>query len=77
MAGFTVVCPTEVCDETGLTWQEYLRKDLIAMLADCNAIYLLPCWFNSKGAKLERKVAYDLGFKEFYHDSNGPKLFEQ
>ena len=75
MAGFTVVCPTEVLIDGGVSYEEYLRADIKA-LCDCNAIYLLPNWFNSKGAKLEYKIASALGFYEFYHDSNGAKIFE-
>ncbi len=43
-------------------YQEYLRRDLIAMLTECDTIILLPGWHESTGAKLEYHVAVALGF---------------
>lgn len=38
------------------TWDEYLKFDL-ELLADCDAITMLPGWKDSKGAKLENEYA--------------------
>lgn len=57
-------CPTENCG-TGSRlatgeylhhWGCYMRYDLIALL-ECDAIVMLPDWTQSKGARLERKIA--------------------
>lgn len=45
-----------------ITWEEYLRGDLIGMLQECDSIALLPGWPKSKGAVLELTVAQALGF---------------
>lgn len=41
-------------------WAEYMRRDIPILLA-CEAIYLLPCWEDSKGARLERLIAEEIG----------------
>lgn len=37
-------------------YQDYMRED-IKLLADCNAICMLPGWKRSKGARLEYRIA--------------------
>ena len=37
-------------------WERHIAKDLI-LLAECDAIYLLPCWQDSVGAKVEKEYA--------------------
>ena len=44
------------------TWNEHMRADL-KLLLDCDAIYMLDGWTNSKGAEIEYDLAIDLGFK--------------
>jgi hypothetical protein len=46
----------------GHDWGCYLRGDLAAML-DCDAIYMLPGWESSHGARLELTVASAVGLK--------------
>jgi nucleoside 2-deoxyribosyltransferase len=61
-AGHTVVNPVELDEEeaTTLGWTEYMRRDLKHLL-ECDAIYLLPGWSESRGARLEECVARNLG----------------
>lgn len=59
-AGFEVINPAEHEEAPGKTWAEYLRKD-IRLLMDCDAVALLPGWEQSKGARLERHIAIELG----------------
>jgi hypothetical protein len=42
------------------SWAACLKRD-IKKLVDCDTIYLLRGWQNSKGARLERSVARRLG----------------
>jgi len=43
----------------GYTWQDYMRRALVEMLA-CDAVAVLDGWENSKGASLEVYVARQL-----------------
>lgn len=65
--GYTVVNPAKVMD--------YLPKDTpynmymdvsLAMLKNCNSIYMLKGWGDSKGAKLERRYATTYGLDVLY-----------
>jgi hypothetical protein len=65
--GYDVVNPAELDENDVLPdgtaahpWSFYLRRDLQALL-DCDAIYLLPGWQDSRGASLEAHVAEVLG----------------
>lgn len=61
-AGEDVVNPAEINPDASLSWEECMRADIKA-LCDCDAIYLLPGWEQSKGAHLELHVAHRLGLK--------------
>lgn len=41
-------------------WLDHMKAD-IAMLLTCDAVCLLPGWEKSKGANIERDLAYGLG----------------
>lgn len=43
-------------------WETFMRACLIE-LAKCTHIVMLPCWRNSPGAKVELKMAIDLGLE--------------
>lgn len=62
-AGFEVFNPAK---ETapGKSWAFYMRND-IKQLVDCDAIFLLKDWEESKGAKLEYNLAQQLEIKIF------------
>lgn len=70
--GFTVINPAELDDKDVLPngkaahpWDYYLRRD-IKYLADCDAIFMLKGWENSKGASLEHHIATTLGMELCY-----------
>jgi hypothetical protein len=46
-------------------WGCYLRSDLAALLG-CDAIYMLPKWESSHGARLELQVAAAVGLRVFW-----------
>lgn len=50
-------------------WAAHMRVD-IKMLLDCDCIYMLSNWKNSKGAILEHKIAANLGMG-IIHQPNG------
>lgn len=65
--GFEVEDPSEKGVVPGWTWEQYLAYDLRVML-DCDAIYLLDGWEDSRGSRLECHVAKQLGFKRVSAD---------
>lgn len=58
--GHHVVNPAEINANTGADWLTCMRAD-IKQLVDCNAICMLPGWEHSRGATLEREIAFGLG----------------
>lgn len=58
--GITVVSPHEVGETPGLTWADYIRKDL-ALLATARSVVVLDGWECSRGAQLEVHIAHALG----------------
>jgi len=73
--GFIALNPAVNPD--GLTYEQYMRIDM-AMLAVCNAIYMLTGYEHSKGAAAELAYAKCCGFEVFYEDTgllnNKPEL---
>ena len=58
--GFEPVNPLQVVGTWEIEWNEAMKKCISAMM-ECDAIYLLPCAYNSPGAKVESRLALDLG----------------
>ena len=69
IAGFQPVNPAEEHLPDGATWADYMRHD-IKLLCDCDAIYMLRGWRESAGAKIEHKLARDLGIEIIYERKN-------
>lgn len=82
-AGFSVVNPLRIngvidcMNEIIITREEhsshpreyYLKKD-IARLVECDYIFFLKGWENSKGALFERSVANELKISELFKSEN-------
>lgn len=60
--GHEVVNPAELPEIPGGTWVEYMEVD-IKLLVDCDAIYMLTGWRESKGACIEHDLAQGLGME--------------
>lgn len=61
--GDTIINPAESFDgDTSRARPEYIRKDITDLLT-CDAIYMLPGWTRSKGARLEHAIAVELGLE--------------
>jgi hypothetical protein len=60
--GHDVVNPAEINPDHTMGWSECMRRDICALM-DCNHVVTLPGWQASKGAKIEVRLALDLGMK--------------
>lgn len=60
--GYEVVNPIEVVGDFNADWKTAMRKCIKALM-DCDAIYMLPDWYVSKGAKIEYWLAIDLSLE--------------
>jgi hypothetical protein len=61
--GFEVVNPVELVNNPEEQWEKAMKTCLTALMK-CEAICLLPCFVDSKGALLEHMVAKSLGIIE-------------
>lgn len=58
-------------DGKTITWQTWLKMDL-EIIGRCDAIYMLPNWEISKGAKMELALAKELGLAIYGHGFGEP-----
>lgn len=58
--GWHVVNPLTLHQAEEQEWIDYMATD-IAELLKCEAIYMLPDWAQSRGARLEYTIARELG----------------
>ena len=66
--GHETVNPFNVLEyHPDLTWSDYMKADIIAML-DCDAICMMKGFPTSKGAMVEFNLAVELGLKVFHHN---------
>ena len=64
--GYKVISPAETDGgDTSKPWSYYLRKDVRMLVDDVDAVYMLPGWQKSKGARLEFFLASELGIPIF------------
>lgn len=66
--GLTPVSPLNNGLHRSATWAEHMTRD-IEMLFGCEAIYLLPNWESSKGARIEKYIAEEMGLLIISDDS--------
>jgi nucleoside 2-deoxyribosyltransferase len=63
--GFKVVNPMDLGIDPKSTWIQFMRADIKAM-CDCDSIYLLSNWADSKGARIEQRIATFLELEFLY-----------
>ena len=73
LCGYEVVDPSDVKLDDDATWADYMRADL-KLLLDCDYIYMLEGWEDSKGARLERGLAERLGIEQVDIDQERERL---
>lgn len=66
MPGYDVVNPLDNKLEYDVHWSKHMKAD-IAMLLECDAIYMCEDWQWSHGCKLEHDIATSCGLFVFYH----------
>lgn len=72
--GHEVINPHELnSHELGYPWEFYMKRD-IQKLVECDAIYLLNGWMESRGATLERHIAMALGIDIYYEGAGASVL---
>ncbi|NJM14034.1 MAG: DUF4406 domain-containing protein [Bacteroidales bacterium] len=66
--GYQPVNPFDVAPFThGWAYENYLVKGIEGLL-QCQAIYMLHNWGNSKGARIEYAIARELGLKIWFEE---------
>ena len=68
-AGYKVVNPANI-DVTGMSREEILKKD-IRLLWECDGIYMLKGWQQSRGANREYGVALGRGMPIMHEEAKG------
>lgn len=71
--GAVVICPhvnTYEMDQA-ITPQEFVARDL-EIVRRCDAVFMLPGWIASEGARLEHSEARDAGKRVFFWDEMDP-----
>jgi hypothetical protein len=63
--GYEIINPMTLPHNHDKSWESYMREDLKALL-DCDSIYMLNGWNDSKGANLEYHIAISLGLEVIY-----------
>jgi len=67
LKGFKVINPIQISKDLPKesTWKAYMVND-ISHLIDCDAIFLLKDWGQSKGSRIEYAIAKEMGMKIFF-----------
>lgn len=60
--GCETINPMEVQHDHDQSWLNFMKQDIKAMM-DCNAIFMLKNWQESKGAIVEYTLAKGLGYE--------------
>ncbi len=61
--GYEVRNPAETEIEGEPEWIDWMERAIAMMLPECNAIYMLPGWSKSNGARIEHMIAWRQGME--------------
>lgn len=67
--GFEIVNPLKLNHEHDKSWHSYMKEDVKA-LCECDEIFMLSNWTDSKGAIIEHTIAMFLGLKVRYQSAD-------
>jgi hypothetical protein len=62
---YEVVNPMKLNHNHDKSWENYMLEDIKALF-ECDAIYMLKNWGSSKGARIERSIAIEMGIDIIY-----------
>lgn len=65
LLGYEVVNPLKLNHNHDKSWHAYMKEDIKA-LCDCDHIFMLDNWLDSKGARIEFEIACKLDIKIVY-----------
>lgn len=65
LKGYEVINPLKLNHQHDKSWHSYMKEDIKA-LCDCEEIFMLSNWAESKGATIERTIAMSLDIKVLY-----------
>jgi hypothetical protein len=68
LEGHTVINPMSLCHDHDGSWEEAMAVDIKALLT-ADAIYMLSNWKKSRGARIERAIAKEMGIDIIYETS--------
>jgi len=63
--GHIGINPMEFPHDHDKTWESYMKEDIMSM-CQCDGLYMLRNWTESKGAIFEHYIAKQLGMKILY-----------
>jgi nucleoside 2-deoxyribosyltransferase len=66
--GYEVVNPMTIEHDHDKTWEAYMKNDIKAM-CDCDTIFMLDNWRESRGATIELNLAIQLGLSVLHETS--------
>jgi hypothetical protein len=66
--GYEPINPMKLNHQHDLTWEAYMKEDIKA-LCDCEAVYLLRNYSDSRGALLELAIANELKMEVIYQQN--------
>lgn len=73
LKGYNPINPMNLPHCHDKSWHNYMREDIKA-LCECDAIYMLSNWTDSKGAIIEHRIALYLGLQVYYCPNLPPLL---
>lgn len=65
--GFEAINPMALNHDHDKSWHSYMKEDVKA-LCECNVIYMLNNWTDSKGAIIEHSIALLLSIEVMYQE---------
>ena len=61
-AGYTVVSPIDICDDSW-SWSTCMRRCIEVLVTQCDAVAIIPPEYDSAGMELEMQIAERLGMQ--------------
>lgn len=73
--GMIALDPMNFTHDHDCTWESYMKEDLRQMMK-CQVIYMQRNWTKSRGARIEHRLAWQLGFNVIYESKYRVRILE-